>query len=159
MTPPGWFADRPARYSDAKDLILLLLDERNIGQAIQAGGALSLASDPALAAVRLRLASHHPLLWTTNQSNACPEAESADSVAFGYMRLGPRKSTLLLTCHMPTGKSCRFCKQDKRRASRAEAFLRRQNSFASNSPVRDKPSLKPQTLSWPDHRPDTPAVV
>ena len=74
MTPPSWSIRAPARYTDAKDLLLLLLDERNVGQVMQDGGGLSLASDPALAAARLGLASHHPLLWTTSQSNACQQS-------------------------------------------------------------------------------------
>ena len=50
-----------ARYSDARDLILLLLDDRNVGYVdAQGTGAFSLASQ-------------HPLLWTTDQSNACSQ--------------------------------------------------------------------------------------
>ena len=49
-----------ARYSDAKDLLLLMLDERNVMRLdAQDNGAFSLASQ-------------HPLLWTTPKRKACP---------------------------------------------------------------------------------------
>ena len=50
QSPPRWTAK--ARFSDGKDLILLLLDERNVNRIdAQEGGAFSLASQ-------------HPLLWS-----------------------------------------------------------------------------------------------
>ena len=65
MTPCASWGLCKARYSDAKDLILLLLDERNVGYVdAQGSGAFSLALQ-------------HPLLWTTSQSNACSQAGPA----------------------------------------------------------------------------------
>ena len=64
MKPSTAWVSR-ARYSDAKDLILLLLDDRNAGYVdAQGTGAFSLALE-------------HPLLWTTDQSNACSQVGSA----------------------------------------------------------------------------------
>ena len=64
LSSTDW-GERKARYSDAKDLILLLIDERNVGYVdAQGSGAFSLALQ-------------HPLLWTTSQSNACSQAGPA----------------------------------------------------------------------------------
>ena len=62
MRPPNW-SSKPgcaARFSDGRDLILLMLDERNVMRLdAQHSGVFSLASQ-------------HPLLWTTPKRRACP---------------------------------------------------------------------------------------
>ena len=61
MKPLDW-QGCAARFSDAKDLLLLMLDERNVMRLdAQDNGAFSLASQ-------------HPLLWTTPKRKACPLA-------------------------------------------------------------------------------------